>query len=556
MIRRPPRSTHCISSAASDVYKRQNKFLGVVLVITLMLCVASYAEDTQQQNSNIEFDIQDLLCSSTVNLNKPFKDIEDKYDIYNIAQTKDLEMKIIKQFEHNKEIIDIGQNLLSAIEEIKEKLPGYQQDKGCFDNKKSKFYTQYQDYQNCKLQYINNTFSNQSGFGANYTLLASQVKKLEDEQYERESEIKSAGFTKEKFGQKVLDLQYFIELLKKELQKQSDIGVDDSSSMDVIGDNKDQIKKQIEDLQKKKEQIDIKLVENKDQQEQIVKEQSVIKTGIIEINQKIESKKLLQNELSLIASMNEQEYLTTVRQFISVNEQQFETYKKMLNTPNQVESLQGIKRIQKDLKDYYVVHTKIPEQKFIITNKINELESAINMSLHDSLKKQDYDTQYEINNKLYEFDKLTTEYDEINKKISELKVRLLSQPDYHPDNSSVDNKKYIMESLDSQVKNAEEEVNKLQVEIVSLDEKIKKDMDQFNQVEREIRDSKKKLEFYKDNLDQQYSDLCIQLKLCKDKLKIVDQLLTEYYEIKQHISGVSEELAQLVAKVDELILKL
>eukprot|EP00825_Cyclidium_porcatum_P043269 TRINITY_DN6098_c0_g1_i5.p1 TRINITY_DN6098_c0_g1~~TRINITY_DN6098_c0_g1_i5.p1 ORF type:complete len:401 (+),score=117.11 TRINITY_DN6098_c0_g1_i5:721-1923(+) len=385
---------------------------------------------------------------------------------------------------------------------------------------------------------------------------ASDVYKRQDEQYERESEIKSAGFTKEKFGQKVLDLQYFIELLKKELQKQSDIGVDDSSSMDVIGDNKDQIKKQIEDLQKKKEQIDIKLVENKDQQEQIVKEQSVIKTGIIEINQKIESKKLLQNELSLIASMNEQEYLTTVRQFISVNEQQFETYKKMLNTPNQVESLQGIKRIQKDLKDYYVVHTKIPEQKFIITNKINELESAINMSLHDSLKKQDYDTQYEINNKLYEFDKLTTEYDEINKKISELKVRLLSQPDYHPDNSSVDNKKYIMESLDSQVKNAEEEVNKLQVEIVSLDEKIKKDMDQFNQVEREIRDSKKKLEFYKDNLDQQYSDLCIQLKLCKDKLKIVDQLLTEYYEIKQHISGVSEELAQLVAKVDELILKL
>ena len=27
MIRRPPRSTHCISSAASDVYKRQILFL-------------------------------------------------------------------------------------------------------------------------------------------------------------------------------------------------------------------------------------------------------------------------------------------------------------------------------------------------------------------------------------------------------------------------------------------------------------------------------------------------------------------------------------------------
>ena len=27
MIRRPPRSTHCISSAASDVYKRQQKYI-------------------------------------------------------------------------------------------------------------------------------------------------------------------------------------------------------------------------------------------------------------------------------------------------------------------------------------------------------------------------------------------------------------------------------------------------------------------------------------------------------------------------------------------------
>jgi len=28
MIRRPPRSTHCISSAASDVYKRQRNAIG------------------------------------------------------------------------------------------------------------------------------------------------------------------------------------------------------------------------------------------------------------------------------------------------------------------------------------------------------------------------------------------------------------------------------------------------------------------------------------------------------------------------------------------------
>eukprot|EP00825_Cyclidium_porcatum_P045245 TRINITY_DN6821_c0_g1_i1.p1 TRINITY_DN6821_c0_g1~~TRINITY_DN6821_c0_g1_i1.p1 ORF type:complete len:102 (-),score=17.52 TRINITY_DN6821_c0_g1_i1:271-576(-) len=32
MIRRPPRSTHCISSAASDVYKRQNQFYVLIKV--------------------------------------------------------------------------------------------------------------------------------------------------------------------------------------------------------------------------------------------------------------------------------------------------------------------------------------------------------------------------------------------------------------------------------------------------------------------------------------------------------------------------------------------
>eukprot|EP00825_Cyclidium_porcatum_P019246 TRINITY_DN21859_c0_g1_i1.p2 TRINITY_DN21859_c0_g1~~TRINITY_DN21859_c0_g1_i1.p2 ORF type:complete len:110 (-),score=28.36 TRINITY_DN21859_c0_g1_i1:589-918(-) len=30
-IRRPPRSTHCISSAASDVYKRQRKQIGQIV---------------------------------------------------------------------------------------------------------------------------------------------------------------------------------------------------------------------------------------------------------------------------------------------------------------------------------------------------------------------------------------------------------------------------------------------------------------------------------------------------------------------------------------------
>ena len=41
MIRRPPRSTHCISSAASDVYKRQPLFwLGDVGFILGMVILA------------------------------------------------------------------------------------------------------------------------------------------------------------------------------------------------------------------------------------------------------------------------------------------------------------------------------------------------------------------------------------------------------------------------------------------------------------------------------------------------------------------------------------
>ena len=39
MIRRPPRSTHCISSAASDVYKRQvrTQYTGVILIHKVLL---------------------------------------------------------------------------------------------------------------------------------------------------------------------------------------------------------------------------------------------------------------------------------------------------------------------------------------------------------------------------------------------------------------------------------------------------------------------------------------------------------------------------------------
>eukprot|EP00825_Cyclidium_porcatum_P004966 TRINITY_DN12370_c0_g1_i3.p1 TRINITY_DN12370_c0_g1~~TRINITY_DN12370_c0_g1_i3.p1 ORF type:complete len:123 (+),score=38.28 TRINITY_DN12370_c0_g1_i3:92-460(+) len=37
MIRRPPRSTHCISSAASDVYKRQILYESIIFYLPLSL---------------------------------------------------------------------------------------------------------------------------------------------------------------------------------------------------------------------------------------------------------------------------------------------------------------------------------------------------------------------------------------------------------------------------------------------------------------------------------------------------------------------------------------
>eukprot|EP00826_Nyctotherus_ovalis_P015778 TRINITY_DN1450_c0_g3_i2.p1 TRINITY_DN1450_c0_g3~~TRINITY_DN1450_c0_g3_i2.p1 ORF type:complete len:126 (+),score=45.04 TRINITY_DN1450_c0_g3_i2:22-378(+) len=46
MIRRPPRSTHCISSAASDVYKRQ-----VHGVITATVLAIKYNDDLYYDNA-------------------------------------------------------------------------------------------------------------------------------------------------------------------------------------------------------------------------------------------------------------------------------------------------------------------------------------------------------------------------------------------------------------------------------------------------------------------------------------------------------------------------
>eukprot|EP00825_Cyclidium_porcatum_P037715 TRINITY_DN4215_c0_g1_i1.p2 TRINITY_DN4215_c0_g1~~TRINITY_DN4215_c0_g1_i1.p2 ORF type:complete len:102 (+),score=25.76 TRINITY_DN4215_c0_g1_i1:143-448(+) len=52
MIRRPPRSTHCISSAASDVYKRQYIYCVGMFIIT------SFQINKQNKQKNIKIKIK------------------------------------------------------------------------------------------------------------------------------------------------------------------------------------------------------------------------------------------------------------------------------------------------------------------------------------------------------------------------------------------------------------------------------------------------------------------------------------------------------------------
>eukprot|EP00826_Nyctotherus_ovalis_P023086 TRINITY_DN1777_c0_g1_i13.p1 TRINITY_DN1777_c0_g1~~TRINITY_DN1777_c0_g1_i13.p1 ORF type:complete len:167 (-),score=29.85 TRINITY_DN1777_c0_g1_i13:775-1251(-) len=79
MIRRPPRSTHCISSAASDVYKRQMYEFKVDLVATPLLSIKIYDYD---------YIGRDLIGETVINLDDryyspfwrslPEKPIEDR----------------------------------------------------------------------------------------------------------------------------------------------------------------------------------------------------------------------------------------------------------------------------------------------------------------------------------------------------------------------------------------------------------------------------------------------------------------------------------------------
>eukprot|EP00826_Nyctotherus_ovalis_P052510 TRINITY_DN6666_c0_g3_i2.p1 TRINITY_DN6666_c0_g3~~TRINITY_DN6666_c0_g3_i2.p1 ORF type:complete len:105 (-),score=47.64 TRINITY_DN6666_c0_g3_i2:592-885(-) len=67
MIRRPPRSTHCISSAASDVYKRQ--IIGKIVILEQKLFYKEVQKDEEMSkeerikwiNGNYNFDCPEAI---------------------------------------------------------------------------------------------------------------------------------------------------------------------------------------------------------------------------------------------------------------------------------------------------------------------------------------------------------------------------------------------------------------------------------------------------------------------------------------------------------------
>eukprot|EP00825_Cyclidium_porcatum_P036665 TRINITY_DN3921_c0_g1_i2.p2 TRINITY_DN3921_c0_g1~~TRINITY_DN3921_c0_g1_i2.p2 ORF type:complete len:163 (+),score=12.85 TRINITY_DN3921_c0_g1_i2:124-612(+) len=65
MIRRPPRSTHCISSAASDVYKRQPLYLLLFLCIHPLILILN---SVRSSSFFLQYNFRSLTTKQSFNL--------------------------------------------------------------------------------------------------------------------------------------------------------------------------------------------------------------------------------------------------------------------------------------------------------------------------------------------------------------------------------------------------------------------------------------------------------------------------------------------------------
>eukprot|EP00826_Nyctotherus_ovalis_P046628 TRINITY_DN5294_c0_g1_i4.p1 TRINITY_DN5294_c0_g1~~TRINITY_DN5294_c0_g1_i4.p1 ORF type:complete len:186 (+),score=23.26 TRINITY_DN5294_c0_g1_i4:23-559(+) len=136
MIRRPPRSTHCISSAASDVYKRQvlKSFRIIVLIYrtiqNLLMKLASTNPETGKSLQTILTEICSLFFKdiriSTESLNSPqiFEVLEQTHVmIAQILKTNSEYEEMIQRLEADvRSHIRIEQQLKIQVESIQYKL--------------------------------------------------------------------------------------------------------------------------------------------------------------------------------------------------------------------------------------------------------------------------------------------------------------------------------------------------------------------------------------------------------------------------------------------------
>eukprot|EP00831_Metopus_contortus_P016835 TRINITY_DN17090_c0_g1_i3.p2 TRINITY_DN17090_c0_g1~~TRINITY_DN17090_c0_g1_i3.p2 ORF type:complete len:124 (-),score=33.80 TRINITY_DN17090_c0_g1_i3:74-445(-) len=122
MKRRPPRSTQGVSSAASDVYKRQayinpeiqcyypaSMFASAQIVLKLwpkIQLLAQFAEEKQQLSPKCKFNNQYLL--SLIHISEPTRPLYISYAVFCLKKKKKKKQKSMLSQNNKQQLKDIG----------------------------------------------------------------------------------------------------------------------------------------------------------------------------------------------------------------------------------------------------------------------------------------------------------------------------------------------------------------------------------------------------------------------------------------------------------------
>eukprot|EP00825_Cyclidium_porcatum_P043437 TRINITY_DN6159_c0_g1_i2.p1 TRINITY_DN6159_c0_g1~~TRINITY_DN6159_c0_g1_i2.p1 ORF type:complete len:247 (-),score=78.76 TRINITY_DN6159_c0_g1_i2:89-829(-) len=132
MIRRPPRSTHCISSAASDVYKRQLLLIVLFQFTSHIACQEATIQDNDATDDISESEIpeQSQQFQSEEQMNKPTEEqiqqmIQNLYTVCIIISKhqinslgKDTLDSLLKRFDKQNEKLDLFNRIM--VDHVKE----------------------------------------------------------------------------------------------------------------------------------------------------------------------------------------------------------------------------------------------------------------------------------------------------------------------------------------------------------------------------------------------------------------------------------------------------